>query len=67
MAQSRQKSYADTHRRELQFTVGDYVYLRISPTKGVMKFGKNGKLSLQFVGPFEIPGRVGPVVYRYSS
>ena len=57
-AQSRQKSHADNRRRELEFTVGDFVFLKVSPTKGVMRFGKKGKLSPRYVGPFEIIGRV---------
>ena len=53
-AQSRQKSYADNRRRELEFGVGDHVFLKISPSKGVMRFGKRGKLSPRYIGPFEI-------------
>ncbi|RWR80231.1 DNA/RNA polymerases superfamily protein [Cinnamomum micranthum f. kanehirae] len=56
--QSRQKSYADNRWRELEFVLGDYVFLKISLTKGVMRFGKKGKLSTRYVGPFEIIGRV---------
>ncbi|CAM8974645.1 unnamed protein product [Rhodiola kirilowii] len=65
-AQSRQRSYADPKRRELEFQVGDLVFLRISPTKGVMRFGKNGKLSPRYIGPFEILERVGNVAYRLA-
>ena len=53
-AQSRQKSYADNKRRELEFDVGDHAFLKISPFKGVMRFGKRGKLSSRYIGPFEI-------------
>ncbi|XP_060961023.1 uncharacterized protein LOC133031520 [Cannabis sativa] len=53
-AQSRQKSYADAKRRNVEFAVGDKVFLRVSPMKGVMRFGKRGKLSPRFIGPFEI-------------
>ena len=50
-AQSRQKSYADNRRRDLEFQVGDHVFLKVSPTKGVMRFGKKGKLSPRYIGP----------------
>jgi hypothetical protein len=63
-AQSRQKSYADQRRKPLQFQVGDFVYLRVSPTKGVQRFGIKGKLAPQYVGPFEILKIYGPVAYR---
>jgi hypothetical protein len=63
-AQSRQKSYADQRRKPLQFHVGDYVYLRVSPTKGVQRFGLNGKLAPRYVGPFEITEACDPVAYR---
>jgi hypothetical protein len=53
-AQSRQKSYADIRRRPLQFQIGDFVYLRVSPTRGVQRFGVKGKLAPRYVGPFEI-------------
>jgi hypothetical protein len=55
-AQSRQKSYADNRRRPLEFEVKDRVFLKVSPMRGVMRFGKKGKLSPRFVGPFEITG-----------
>ena len=51
-AQSRQKSYADQRRRPLEFSVGDYFFLKVSPMRGVVRFGKKGKLSPRFVGPF---------------
>ena len=53
-AQSRQKSYADNKHWELEFDVGDHVFLKISPFKGVMRCGKRGKLSPRYIGPFEI-------------
>ncbi|WRX08490.1 Reverse transcriptase/retrotransposon-derived protein [Theobroma cacao] len=65
-AQSRQKSYADNQRRDLEFQVGDNVFLKVSPTKGVMRFGKKGKLSPRYIGPFEILERVGAVAYRLA-
>ena len=58
-AQSRQKSYANNRRRELEFNVGDHVFLKVSPFKGVMRFGKRGKLSPRYIGPFEILRRYG--------
>ena len=65
-AQSRQKSYADGRRRPLEFEVGDHVFLKVMPKKGVVKFGKRGKLSPRFIGPFEILERVGIVAYRLA-
>ena len=66
MAQSRQKSYADVRRRPLEFEVGDHVFLKVIPKGGVVRFGKRGKLSPRFVGPFEILERVGAVAYRLA-
>ena len=63
-AQSRQKAYADHRRRELEFSVGDQVFLKVSPMKGIMRFGKKGKLSPRYVGPYEIIERVGNVAYK---
>lgn len=63
-AQSRQKSYADKHRRGLEFQKNDEVLLRVSPMKGVKRFGKKGKLAPRYVGPFRILDRIGPVAYR---
>ncbi|WVZ97414.1 hypothetical protein U9M48_042954 [Paspalum notatum var. saurae] len=63
-AQSRQKSYSDTRRRPLVFEKGDHVYLRVSPMKGVHRFGVKGKLAPRYVGPFQIIERCGPVAYR---
>ena len=65
-AQSRQKSYVDNRRRDLEFQVGDHVFLKVSPSKGVMRFGKKGKLSQRYIGPFEILDRVGNVSYRLA-
>ncbi|GKC85005.1 putative reverse transcriptase domain-containing protein, partial [Tanacetum coccineum] len=59
-----QKSYADKRRKPLEFNVGDHVLLKVSPWKGIVRFGKKGKLALRFVGPFEITKRIGPVTYR---
>ncbi|GJV17241.1 putative reverse transcriptase domain-containing protein [Tanacetum coccineum] len=63
-ARDRQKSYADKRRKPLEFSVGDYVLLKVSPWKGVVRFGKKGKLAPRFVGPFEIIEKVGHVAYR---
>ena len=60
-AQSRQKSYVDVRRRPLEFEVGDHVFLKVMPKRGVVRFGKRRKLSPRFIGPFEILERVGTV------
>ncbi|KAI4320582.1 hypothetical protein MLD38_034046 [Melastoma candidum] len=65
-AQSRQKSYADRRRRPLEFEVGDYVFLKVSPTKMNLKFGLKGKLSPRYIGPYEILERIGNVAYRLA-
>ena len=66
MAQSRQKIYADVRRRPLEFEVGDHVFLKVMPKRGVVRFGKRGKLSPRYIGPFEILERVGTVAYRLA-
>ena len=66
MAQNRQKSYADVLRQPLEFEVGDHVFLKVMPKRGVVRFGKRGKLSPRFIGPFEILKRVGTVAYRLA-
>ncbi|WMV49976.1 hypothetical protein MTR67_043361 [Solanum verrucosum] len=58
MAQSRKKSYAELRRRDLEVEVKDWAYMKISPLKGVMRFGKKGKRSPQYVGPYQILRRV---------
>ncbi|CAH9076112.1 unnamed protein product [Cuscuta epithymum] len=65
-AQCRQKSYADTKRRPLEFQEGDRVFVKVTPMKGVMRFGKRGKLSPRFVGPYEITKKVGKVAYELA-
>ncbi|GJY98851.1 putative nucleotidyltransferase, ribonuclease H [Tanacetum coccineum] len=65
-ARSRQKSYADRHRRALEFNPGDRVFLKVSPCRGVRRFGIKGKLSPRFIGSFEILDRVGEVSYRLA-
>ena len=64
VAQSRQKSYADNRRRELEFNVGDFVFLKVSPLRGAVRIKGRGKLSPRFVGPFEILERIGACAYR---
>ena len=53
-AGDRKKRYADNRRRDLQFEIGDRVFLKISPWKGILRFGRRGKLSPRFIGPYEI-------------
>ena len=65
-AQSRQKSYADVRRRPLEFEVGDHVFLKVMPKRGVVRFGKREKLSPRVIGPFEILERIGTVAYRLA-
>ena len=63
-AQSRQKSYADKRRRPLEFEAGDHVFLKVMVKRGVVRFGKRGKLSPRFIGPFEVLKMVGAVAYH---
>ena len=65
-AQSRQKSYADVRRRPLEFEVGDHVFLKVMPKRGVVRFSKRGKLSPRFIGPFEMLERIGIVACRLA-
>jgi len=64
VAQSRQKSYADRRRRPLRFAKGDHVYLKVSPLKGVNRFGVKGESAPRYIGPFPIIHRCGQVAYR---
>jgi hypothetical protein len=64
MAQMRQKSYHDKGTAPQHFEVGDYVYLKVSPTKGVQRFGVKGKLAPRYIGPYEVIEVCGPVAYR---
>ena len=66
MAQSRQKSYANKRRRPLEFEEGDHVFLKVMFKIGVVRFGKQGRLSLRYSGPFEIFERLGIVSYRLA-
>ncbi|GJQ98045.1 putative reverse transcriptase domain-containing protein [Tanacetum coccineum] len=63
-AQDRQKSYADRKRKPMEFEVGDRVMLKVSPWKGVVRFGKRGKLNPRYVGPFKVLAKVGKVAYK---
>ncbi|GJX80814.1 putative reverse transcriptase domain-containing protein [Tanacetum coccineum] len=60
----RQKSYADLKRKPMDFQVGDKVMLKVSPWKGVVRFGKRGKLNPRYVGPFKVLEKVGSVAYK---
>ena len=64
IAQNRQKSYADKRRRDLEFQIGDQVFLKLSSWKGVLRFGRKGKLSLRYIGPYKITEQVGPAAYK---
>nr|GEW00505.1 putative reverse transcriptase domain-containing protein [Tanacetum cinerariifolium] len=63
-ARIRQKNYADVRHKAMEFEVGDKVMLKVSPWKGVIRFGKRGKLSPRYIRPFEIIKRIGPVAYK---
>ncbi|GJU04487.1 hypothetical protein Tco_1120917, partial [Tanacetum coccineum] len=63
-ARDRQKSYADLKRKPMEFQVGDKVMLKVSPWKGVVRFGKWGKLNPRYVGPFKVLKKVGAVAYK---
>nr|GEZ76659.1 retrotransposon protein, putative, Ty3-gypsy subclass [Tanacetum cinerariifolium] len=64
VARDRQKSYADLKCKPMEFYVGDKVMLKVSPWKGVVRFGKKGKLNPRYVGPFKVLERVGDVAYK---
>jgi hypothetical protein len=64
VAQSRQKSYADHRRRELSFKVGDFIYLKVSPMRGLRHFKVRGKLTPRFIGPFKILKKRGEIAYQ---
>ncbi|XP_073137080.1 uncharacterized protein [Henckelia pumila] len=65
-SQDRQKSWADMKRRPLEFEICEKAYVKVSPMKGVMRFGKIGKLNPRYVGPFEILDKVGTLEYRLA-
>ena len=62
----RQKSYANLKRRDIEYNVGDKVFLKVSPWRKILRFGQKGKLSPRFIGPYEILERIGPVAYRLA-
>ena len=64
VAQSRQKRYADSKRKEVVYEIGDRAYLRVSPLQGVKRFGVKGNLAPRFVGPYRILERMGEVAYK---
>ena len=66
MATDRQKSYTDMKRKDIRYEVGEKVFLKVSPWKKVMRFGKKGKLSPRFIGPYEVIEKVGPVAYHLA-
>ena len=63
VAIDRQKSYADMKRKDIRYEIGEKVFLKVSPCKKVMRFGKKGKLSPRFIGPYEVIEKVGLVAY----
>ena len=66
IANDRQKSYADMKRKDIRYEIGEKVFLKVSPWKKVMRFGKNGKLSPRFIGSYEVIEKVSPVAYRLA-
>ena len=66
MAQSRQKSYAERRQLPLEFEVEDNVFLKVMPKRGMVRFEKQGKLSLRYIGPSKILERVGTIIYRFA-
>ena len=66
VATERQKSYADMKRKDIRYEIGEKVFLKVWPWKKVMRFGKKGKLSPRFIGPYEVIEKVDPVAYRLA-
>ena len=66
VATDRQKSYADMRRKDIRYEIGEKVFLKVSPWKKVMRFGKKGELSPRFIGPYEVIKKVGPLAYRLA-
>ena len=65
-ASDRQSSYANLKRKDIEYEVGDKVFLKVSPWKKILRFGRKGKLSPRFISSYEILERVGPVAYRLA-
>ena len=65
-ASDRHKSYADLKTKDIEYEVGDKVFLKVSLWMKVLRFGKKRKLSLRFIGPYEILERIGPIAYRLA-
>ena len=65
-ASDRQRSYANLQRKDIEYEVGDKVFLKISPWKKILRFGRKGKLSPRFIGPYEILEGIGPVAYHLT-
>ena len=65
-ASDRQKSYADLKRKDIEYEMSDKVFLKVSPWRKVLRFGKKRKLSPWFIGPYEVLERIGPVAYRLA-
>ena len=65
-ASDKQRSYANLKRKDIEYEVGDKVFLKVSPWKKILRFGRKGKLSPRFISPYEILERVGPVVYHLA-
>nr|GFC71101.1 putative reverse transcriptase domain-containing protein [Tanacetum cinerariifolium] len=63
-AQDQQKNYADRKPKPMEFEIGDRVMLKVSPWKGVVRFGKRDKLNPRYVGPFKVLAKVGKVAYK---
>ena len=66
VAMDRQKSYANMRRKYIRYEIDEKVFLKVSPWKKVMRFGKNGNLSPRFIGPSEVIEKAGPVAYRLA-
>ena len=66
VANDRKKSYADMKRKYIRYEVGEKVFLKLSPWKKVLRFGKKGKLSPRFISPYEVIEKVGPIAYRLA-
>ena len=66
VASDRQKYYVNLKRIDITYEVGDKVFLKVSPWRKILRFGKKGKLSPRFIGPYEVLERIGPVAYRLA-